>query len=95
MEEMILKSPGMQHFDVNDPYAVSTDTVLAKYTSELTNTYIAYSGSTSVTIENDYIRIDGPSVWIEFSYQGGIIIRNTPHPHSVRRDRITDYGGTK
>ncbi|PRY30411.1 uncharacterized protein DUF3500 [Spirosoma oryzae] len=80
---------------VNDLDATTAATVLAKYTSELANTYIAYSGSTSVTAQNDYIRIDGPSVWIEFSYQGGVVIRNTPHPHSVWRDHTTDYGGTK
>ena len=37
---MMLKPPGMQHFDVNDLDAVSAAAVLAKYTSELTNTYI-------------------------------------------------------
>lgn len=78
---------------VNDLDAETAATVLAKYTAELDNTYIAYSGNTSVTAQNDYIRIDGPSVWIEFSYQGGIIVRNTPHPHSVWRDRTGDYGG--
>lgn len=80
---------------VNDLDATTAATVLAKYTSELAATYIAYSGSTSVTSQNDYIRIDGPNVWIEFSYQGGVIIKDTPHPHSVWRDRTTDYGGTK
>ncbi|WP_460967710.1 hypothetical protein [Spirosoma migulaei] len=33
---------------------------------------------------------DSPNVWIEFSYQGGVIIKNTPHPHSVWRDHTTD-----
>lgn len=80
---------------VNDLDATTAATVLAKYSSELADTYIAYSGSTSVTTLNDYIRLDGPSVWIEFSYQGGVIIKDTPHPHSVWRDHITDYGGTK
>ncbi len=80
---------------VNDLDATTAATVLAKYTSELADTYIAYTGNTSVTATNDYIRIDGPNVWIEFSYQGGVIIRNAPHPHSVWRDRTTDYGGTK
>jgi hypothetical protein len=80
---------------VNDLDATTAATVLAKYTNELANTYVAYSGNTSVTAQNDYIRIDGPNVWIEFSYQGGVIVRNTPHPHSVWRDRTTDYGGTK
>ncbi|WP_229201919.1 DUF3500 domain-containing protein [Arsenicibacter rosenii] len=78
---------------VNDLDAETAATVLAKYTAELDNTYIAYSGSATVTQQNDYIRIDGPNVWIEFSYQGGIVIRNTPHPHSVWRDRTGDYGG--
>ena len=80
---------------VNDLDAVSAAAVLAKYTNELAETYISYAGNTSVTASNDYIRIDGPNVWIEFSYQGGVIIKNMPHPHSVWRDRTTDYGGTK
>ena len=76
-----------------DATTATASTILAKYTSELANTYVAYSGTTSVASANDYIRIDGPSVWIEFSYQGGVIIRNTPHPHSVWRDHSSDYGG--
>ena len=80
---------------VNDLDATTAATLLTKYTNELADTYIAYSGTTGVTVQNDYIRIDGPNVWIEFSYQGGVIIRDTPHPHSVWRDRTTDYGGTK
>lgn len=78
---------------VNDLDATTAATILAKYTSELASTYIAYSGTTSVATQNDYVRIDGPSVWIEFSYQGGVIIKNTPHPHSVWRDHTGDYGG--
>lgn len=80
---------------VNDLDPAAAATVLAKYTSELADTYIAYSGSTGVTAQNDYVRIDGPNVWIEYVLQGGVIIRNTPHPHSVWRDRLTDYGGTR
>ncbi len=78
---------------VNDLDAQTAATYLAKYTAELDNTYISYTGTTAVTAQNDYIRLDGPSIWIEFSYQGGVIIRNAPHPHSVWRDRTTDYGG--
>lgn len=80
---------------ISDLDATTAATVLAKYTSELADTYIAYTGTTAVASQNDYIRIDGPNVWIEFSYQGGVIIKDTPHPHSVWRDRTTDYGGTK
>jgi Protein of unknown function (DUF3500) len=59
-----------------------------------TGTYVAYSGSTALTEQDDYVRIDGPSVWIEFSMQHGIVLAGN-HPHSVWRDRTTDYGGTK
>lgn len=78
---------------VNDLDATSASSILTKYTSELGDTYISYSGTTAVATKNDYVRIDGPGVWIEFSYQGGVIIRDTPHPHSVWRDHTSDYGG--
>lgn len=66
--------------------------VLAKYKAELDETYISYVGSTTMDVKGDYILIDGPSVWIEWSMQGGIVIRNGVHPHSVWRDRKSDYG---
>jgi hypothetical protein len=78
---------------VNDLEPQMAAAILARYTAELPNTYIAYAGNSSVSVQNDYVRIDGPSVWIELSYQGGIVIRNTPHPHSIWRDRTSDYGG--
>ena len=77
--------------DIDDADAA---TILAKYESELDQTYVSYSGSTGVTEQNDYVRIDGPSVWIEFSMQHGIVLSGN-HPHSVWRDRTTDYGGTQ
>ena len=72
---------------------VSAAALLAKYTAELDNTYISFAGSTALTEKGDYVLIDGPNVWIEFSMQGGVIIRNANHPHSVWRDRTGDYGG--
>ncbi|TFD32069.1 DUF3500 domain-containing protein [Cryobacterium cryoconiti] len=77
--------------DINDADAA---TILAKYESELDETYVSYSGGSSLTEQDDYIRIDGPSVWIEFSMQRGIILSGS-HPHSVWRDSTTDYGGTQ
>nr|WP_296770747.1 DUF3500 domain-containing protein [Rhodococcus sp. (in: high G+C Gram-positive bacteria)] len=77
--------------DIDDADAA---TILAKYESELDQTYVSYSGTTGVTEQNDYVRIDGPSVWIEFSMQHGIVLSGN-HPHSVWRDRTTDYGGTQ
>ena len=66
--------------------------VLAKYKSEIDDTYVSYYGGTTMGEKGDYILIDGPSVWIEWSMQGGIIIRNSVHPHAVWRDRKSDYG---
>jgi hypothetical protein len=75
--------------DIDDADASS---FMTKYSGELDNTYISYSGTTGLTTRNDYVRIDGPSVWIEYSCQGGIILAGT-HPHSIWRDKTTDYGG--
>ena len=57
---------------------------------------MAYSGNSSApgtvfTTQGDYIRIDGPHVWIEFACQDGIVFRKI-HYHTVWRDRKTDYG---
>ena len=68
--------------------------ILTKYDGELDDTYLAWSGTTDLTEQDDYVRIDGPSVWIEFSMQHGIVLAGN-HPHSVWRDRTTDYGGTQ
>ncbi len=77
----------------DDLDATSASAILTKYSNELDNTYISYSGTTDLTSQGDYVLIDGPSVWIEFSMQGGIVIRTGNHPHSVWRDRTGDYGG--
>ncbi|WP_250009870.1 DUF3500 domain-containing protein [Actinoplanes sp. M2I2] len=68
--------------------------LLAKYTSELDQTRIGWSNNTGPTDENSYIRIDGPSVWIEFINTRS---QSTPdiHYHSVYRDKTNDYGSTK
>ncbi|MEH0152969.1 DUF3500 domain-containing protein [Limibacter armeniacum] len=75
--------------DLSDTEA---EKIMDKYESEIDDTYIGYSGTTSVTERNDYVRIDGPSVWIEYSTQSGVILSGT-HPHSVWRDKTFDYGG--
>jgi Protein of unknown function (DUF3500)/Secretion system C-terminal sorting domain len=77
--------------DIDD---VESAAMMTRYTNQLDQTYIAYSGTTAITTQNDYVRIDGPGVWIEYSLQGGIVIRNQNHPHSIWRDRTGDYGGT-
>jgi hypothetical protein len=59
---------------------------------KLDETYIAFSGSTALATKNDYVRIDGPNVWIEFTVQGGIVMSGV-HYHSIWRDHTRDYGG--
>lgn len=68
---------------------------ITTYTSELDNTYIAYSGTTALKTKYDYVRIDGPHVWIEYSVGSGVVLQSYTHPHSVWRDKSYDYGGTK
>lgn len=62
----------------------------ALYESELDQTYVAYSGTTGFTNQGDYVRIDGPHVWIEFVCQNGVV-QSGIHFHTVWRDRVTDY----
>ncbi|GAA3561412.1 hypothetical protein GCM10022197_16280 [Microlunatus spumicola] len=79
---------------VDDVADADAKTILARYEGELDDTHVAYAGTTALTEQDDYVRIDGPSVWIEFSMQHGIVLPGN-HPHSVWRDRTTDYGGTQ
>lgn len=80
------------------PWVLDTDdataaSLLTTYESELDKTYIAYSGNPTLTSNADYVRIDGPNVWIEFVCQTGVIYPTQIHYHSVWRDHIRDYGG--
>ena len=56
------------------------------YEAELDKVHVSYSGSTNLSDRGDYVRIDGPRVWIEFATQG------SDHVHTIWRDRLTDYG---
>ncbi len=84
---------------VNDMDDQTAASVLAKYTDELDDTYIAFTGnatvgsaSTFLSSNTNYVRIDGPSVWIEFACQNGVVISDQIHYHSVWRDHDSDYG---
>ena len=56
------------------------------YEAELDKVKVSYSGTTNLSDRGDYVRIDGPRVWIEFATQG------SDHVHTIWRDRLTDYG---
>ncbi len=74
--------------DVDDASGTS---LLATYESELDQTYIAYSGNATLANNADYVRIDGPSVWIEFVCQNGVVYSEI-HYHAIYRDHTRDYG---
>jgi Protein of unknown function (DUF3500)/Secretion system C-terminal sorting domain len=77
---------------VEDVDPANAASIMAIYTSQINDTYVAYSNTAALSAQRDYIRIDGPRVWIEYSTQNGIVLSGT-HPHSVWRDRVSDYGG--
>ncbi len=77
---------------VGDIDSANAAAYMALYASQMDNTYIAYANNAALTQAKDYVRIDGPRVWIEFSMQNGVILSG-PHPHSVWRDHTSDYGG--
>lgn len=78
---------------VQDTDEATAARLLAAYESELADTFIAYSGNASLTNNADYVRIDGPGVWIEFVCQTGVVYPNQIHYHSIWRDHTRDYGG--
>lgn len=78
---------------VLDVDSVNAVAILAQYKNQLDSTYIAYSGTNALATKNDYVRIDGAGVWIEFSVQRGIIMSGV-HYHSIWRDHKRDFGGT-
>ena len=79
---------------VGDLNAAAAAKLMAKYESEYAQTRIGWANNTGATEENSYLRIDGPSVWIEFINTRS---QSTPniHFHSVYRDKTDDYGSTK
>jgi Protein of unknown function (DUF3500) len=79
---------------VRDVAAADADRIMARYAAELPETFIAFSGTPTLDSENDYVRVDGPSVWIEISMQPGRSVEGI-HPHSVWRDKTQDYGGNE
>jgi hypothetical protein len=90
------------HRWVDDLDSASAAAFMTIYTNELADTYVSYasnmsgvSGSASsfFTTNTDYVRIDGPSIWIEFICQTGVVYPSQIHYHSVFRDHSRDYIG--
>jgi len=87
---------------INDLDATSATAFTTIYQNELASTYVCYASNTSavagtassfLATNTDYVRIDGPSVWIEFICQTGVVFTSQIHYHSVMRDHSRDYIG--
>lgn len=78
----------------------STATALMNiYSNDINSTYIAWTGSGTsgnansfLNANTNYVRIDGPGVWLEFVCQNGVVFQSQIHYHSVWRDHLRDYG---
>lgn len=80
-----------------DPFLKDADAATAAwlrsvYEAELADTYIGYAGNASLAADGHYVRIDGPSVWMELVVQDGVVNPDQIHYHAVWRDRKRDYG---
>lgn len=83
---------------VEDMQASVAANLLAIYQNELAGTYLAWTGngtsgnpSSFLNTNTNYVRIDGPSVWIEFVCQTGVVFPSQIHYHTVWRDHNRDY----
>ncbi|WP_030610928.1 DUF3500 domain-containing protein [Streptomyces fulvoviolaceus] len=76
---------------VDDLDEKAASRLLKKYVSEYDETYIGWSGGTTIDNDQTYVRLDGPSAWIEFSNQPGASTDEI-HQHTIFRDETSDYG---
>jgi hypothetical protein len=77
---------------VGDVEQEAADRLIERYVSEYGETRLAWSGSASAGGTRTYVRLDGPSIWIELSNRPGEQTAGA-HPHTIVRDETADYGG--
>ncbi len=88
-KDLVLVAMSKWVADTNDQSAAA---IMQGYAAQLDQTYIAFSGDASLTHHADYVRIDGPGVWIEFVCQNGVVFGDQIHYHTIWRDQVSDYG---
>ncbi len=90
-QDLVLLAIGLY---VKDLKSTEVEKILTSYARDLKDTYISFSGSITLEQVGDYVRIDGPGVWIEYNAQPSRDLKTTPtHAHSIWRDHRNDYGG--
>lgn len=88
-QQLVLDAISAWVMDADD---MTSEELLALYEADLDDTYISYSGSATLKNHADYVRIDGPEVWIEMVCQSGVVYSSEIHYHTVWRDHERDYG---
>lgn len=88
---LVVEAIGNYVRDVDD---ASAATYMGRYTAELDQTYVSFAGHHDLTHAGDYVRIDGPHLWLELVMDTPYT-SDGPHPHAVWRDKQDDYGGTR
>ncbi len=74
------------------PSTAATATVADRSVRSISDeTYIGWSGGTTLDNDQTYVRLDGPSAWVEFSNQSGASTDGI-HQHTIFRDETADYG---
>ncbi|MFP5081875.1 DUF3500 domain-containing protein [Pedobacter sp. JCM 36344] len=68
--------------------------LMKTYRLDLNDTFVAFYGGVDLSKKSDYVRIDGPSVWIEFICQPGAVFPQGIHYHTVYRDHLRDYASS-
>jgi hypothetical protein len=68
--------------------------IMKGYSSDINDTFISFYGGLDLSKRGDYVRIDGPGVWIEFICQPGAVFPKGIHYHTVYRDHKLDYAGS-
>jgi len=69
--------------------------LISAYESDaaLRDTYVGYSGATTLDARGSYVRIDGQRIWMEFVVQPAVANPAEIHYHALWRDKLADYGG--
>lgn len=78
---------------VGDADEATAQSRVAGYVADYDQTRVGVSGTPSFTQVGDYVRVDGPKVWVELSATAPRNAGNQVHYHSVYRDEALDYGG--
>ena len=77
---------------VGDADEATAQRRLAGYVADYDKTRVGLSGSPSFQQVGDYLRVDGPAVWVELSATAPRNAGASVHYHSVYRDEALDYG---